>query len=138
MTRVLLVDDQDLVRAGFRLILEVEDDLEVAGEAGDGPAAVRAVAALAPDVVLMDVQMPGGDGLAATRQITATSAVPVLVLTTFDRDDYLFGALEAGASAMQRDAGVPASTVGVVEALLILLVLAADWLRASHRTSAGA
>lgn len=96
MIRVLLVDDQALVRSGFRLILEVEDDLEVVGEAGDGPAAVRAVRELGPDVVLMDVQMPGGDGLTATREIGP--ACPVVVLTTFDRDDYLFGAIEAGAS----------------------------------------
>ena len=114
MTRVLLVDDQELVRAGFRLILEVEDDLEVAGEAGDGPAAVRAVTALAPDVVLMDVQMPGGDGLTATREITASTGVPVLVLTTFDRDDYVFGALEAGASGFLLKNAAPEDLVEAV------------------------
>lgn len=114
MTRVLLVDDQDLVRAGFRLILEVEDDLQVAGEAADGPAAVRAARELAPDVVLMDVQMPGGDGLTATREITATTSVPVLVLTTFDRDDYLFGALEVGASGFLLKNAAPEDLVDAV------------------------
>ncbi len=114
MTRVLLVDDQDLVRAGFRLILELEDDLEVVGEASDGPAAVEAVARLAPDVVLMDVQMPGGDGLTATRSITASTAVPVVVLTTFDRDDYLFGALEAGASGFLLKNASPEALVEAV------------------------
>jgi DNA-binding NarL/FixJ family response regulator len=114
VTRVLLVDDQDLVRAGFRLILEVEDDLSVAGEARDGVEAVRAVEALQPDVVIMDVQMPGGDGLTATRRITATTAVPVLVLTTFDRDDYLFGALEAGASGFLLKNAAPEELVEAV------------------------
>lgn len=112
MTRVLLVDDQALVRSGFRLILEVEDDLEVVGEASDGPSAVRAVAELSPDVVLMDVQMPGGDGLAATREIGG--ACPVLVLTTFDRDDYLFGALEAGASGFLLKNAAPEELVEAV------------------------
>ena len=114
MIRVLLVDDQALVRGGFRLILEVEDDLEVAGEAEDGPAAVRAVTALQPDVVLMDVQMPGGDGLTATREIATTTSVPVLVLTTFDRDDYLFGALEAGASGFLLKNAAPEDLVDAV------------------------
>jgi len=114
VTRVLLVDDQDLVRAGFRLILEVEDDLSVAGEARDGLEAVRAVQELQPDVVIMDVQMPGGDGLTATRSITATTGVPVLVLTTFDRDDYLFGALEAGASGFLLKNAAPEDLVEAV------------------------
>ena len=114
MTRVLLVDDQDLVRAGFRLILEVEDDLSVAGEARNGVEAVDAVHALQPDVVIMDVQMPGGDGLTATRHITATTGVPVLVLTTFDRDDYLFGALEAGASGFLLKNAAPEDLVEAV------------------------
>jgi DNA-binding NarL/FixJ family response regulator len=101
--RVLLVDDQDLVRAGFRVILGMEDDIEVVGEAGDGLAAVDLAGRLRPDVVLMDVQMPGVDGLEATRRILGSLDTPrvgskVLILTTFDREDYLFEALRAGAS----------------------------------------
>ena len=94
--RVLLADDQDLVRAGFRVILGMEDDIEVVGEAGDGLTAVELATRLRPDVVLMDVQMPGIDGLAATRRVTGSTKV--LILTTFDREDYLFEALRAGAS----------------------------------------
>jgi DNA-binding NarL/FixJ family response regulator len=94
--RVVLADDQDLVRAGFRVILGMEDDIEVVGEAGDGLAAVELATRLRPDVVLMDVQMPGIDGLAATRRVTGSTKV--LILTTFDREDYLFEALRAGAS----------------------------------------
>jgi DNA-binding NarL/FixJ family response regulator len=99
--RVLLVDDQAVVRAGFRVLLGEHDDLEVVGEASTGPAAVAAVRRTRPDVVCMDVRMPGGDGLAATREILAEhgdGAPAVLVVTTFDLDDYVFGALEAGAS----------------------------------------
>ncbi|CAB4684612.1 MAG: response regulator [Actinobacteria bacterium] len=97
--RVLLADDQALIRAGFRMILAVEDDIEVVGEAVDGADAVRQVADLQPDVVLMDVQMPGVDGIAATEQVLAGHPeTRVLILTTFDDDDYLFAALRAGAS----------------------------------------
>ncbi len=96
--RVLLVDDQALVRSGFAMILSVEDDIEVVGEAADGEQAVAAAAELRPDVVLMDVQMPVLDGVRATEQIVAAGHGRVVVLTTFDRDDYLFDALRAGAS----------------------------------------
>ncbi|MFC8922927.1 response regulator [Cellulosimicrobium sp. NPDC057127] len=99
MTRVLLVDDQALLRMGFRLVLESEPDLEVVGEASDGDVALDQVAALAPDVVLMDIRMPGTDGIEATRRVVAEHpSVRVLVLTTFDVDEYAFAALRAGAS----------------------------------------
>ena len=97
-TTVVLVDDQDLVRTGFRMILSVEDDLTLVGEACDGRQAVDLVARVEPDIVLMDVQMPVLDGIEATRRITATSDAKVVILTTFERDDYLFAALHAGAS----------------------------------------
>ena len=99
-TRVLLVDDHALMRAGFRLILDSAPDLEVVGEAASGEEAVRAASDLRPDVICMDVQMPGMGGLAASRQIVADPQLEcaVVIVTTFDRDDYLFEALEAGAS----------------------------------------
>jgi DNA-binding NarL/FixJ family response regulator len=96
--RVLVVDDQDLVRSGFTMILDAQPDITVVGEAGDGAAAVRAALALAPDVVLMDVRMPGVDGIAATAAICAGTRARVLVLTTFDLDEYVYDALRAGAS----------------------------------------
>ncbi|MFI2361628.1 response regulator [Promicromonospora sp. NPDC019610] len=98
MTRVLLVDDQALVRSGFSLILSVEDDLDVVGEAGDGATAVELTRELRPDIVLMDVQMPVMDGIEATRRIVAEDLAKVLVLTTFDHDEYVFDGLAAGAS----------------------------------------
>ena len=98
--RVLVVDDQELVRSGFCVILDAADGITVVGEAGNGEAAVSAVAAHHPDVVLMDIRMPGMDGLEATRLITRdSSAAPkVVMLTTFDLDDYVYEALRAGAS----------------------------------------
>ena len=98
MIRILVVDDQALVRSGFRLILENEPDFSVVGEAGDGLDAIDAVNRLQPDVVLMDVRMPRLDGVEATRRITASSAAKVLILTTFDLDAYLFDAVRCGAS----------------------------------------
>ena len=98
--RVLIVDDQALVRRGFRMILEIEPDLEVVGEAADGLEAVALARDLAPDVVLMDVRMPNVDGVEATRRLTAgtPSRAKVIMLTTFDMDDYVYDALRAGAS----------------------------------------
>jgi len=98
--KVLIADDQGLVRAGFRMILEIEPDLEVVGEAADGEQAVVETESRRPDVVLMDVRMPGLDGIAATRRITSdlSSTARVVMLTTFDMDEYVYGALQAGAS----------------------------------------
>ena len=98
--RVVLADDQAVVRTGFRLILESEPDLVVVGEAADGRQAVEVARATAPDVVLMDIQMPGTDGLAATRELLGSTTGPtrVLILTTFERDEYVFEALRAGAT----------------------------------------
>jgi DNA-binding NarL/FixJ family response regulator len=97
--RVVLADDQALVRTGFRMILDGADDIEVAGEASDGESAVRVAAEVAPDVVLMDVRMPGTDGITATQRIRAAGTGPrVLILTTFDLDEYVYAGLRAGAS----------------------------------------
>ena len=97
--RVLIVDDDDLMRAGLKAVLSSDTRVEVVGEAGSGRGAVEQVRALRPDLVLMDVRMPDLDGIAATREVTAASpGVKVVILTTFEQDDYIFGALNAGAS----------------------------------------
>ncbi|MCM4082997.1 response regulator transcription factor [Paractinoplanes hotanensis] len=109
MITVLLADDQAMLRAGFRSLIELAGDITVIGEATDGPEAVRMARLLGPDVVCMDVRMPGGDGLTATRDIVGTldPAPAVLVLTTYELDEYVFGALEAGASGfLLKDADV--------------------------------
>jgi DNA-binding NarL/FixJ family response regulator len=105
--RVLLADDQEMVRTGFRLILSAEDGVQVVGEAGTGAAAVELARRLKPDVVLMDIRMPDLDGLAATRALTADPEPPrVVVVTTFDLDEYVYGALRAGACGfLLKDAG---------------------------------
>jgi len=97
--RVLIVDDQALVRAGFRMILEAQPDIEVVGEAENGLAAIEAARGLRPDVVLMDIRMPGLDGIEATRRLTAMGLdAHVVILTTYDLDEYVFDALAAGAT----------------------------------------
>jgi DNA-binding NarL/FixJ family response regulator len=116
MISVLLVDDQELVRAGFRIILNSEPGIEVIGEAANGADAVAAARALRPDVICMDVQMPGMDGLEATRLIVADREVSagILILTTFNREDYLFDALRAGASGFLLKSASPEQLVEAV------------------------
>ncbi|MDR2996868.1 MAG: response regulator transcription factor [Microbacterium sp.] len=116
--RVLLVDDQALIRVGFRMVLEAEGDIEIVGEAGDGAVAVRQAAALTPDVILMDVRMPGTDGIAATETIVREHpGIRVLVLTTFDLDEYAFGAIRAGASGFLLKDAQRAELVAAVRAV---------------------
>ena len=118
MTTLLLVDDQALLRMGFRLVLEAEDDLEVLGEASDGRSALAQVAALHPDVVLMDVRMPGMNGIDATEQIVAHHpGTRVLILTTFDLDEYAFAALRVGASGFLLKDARPAELVSAIRAV---------------------
>ena len=114
MIRVLLVDDQSLLRMGFRLILEAEPDMQVVGEAGDGATGGSMASSLHPDVVLMDVRMPGTDGIAATRLITAAPAIKVLILTTFDLDEYVFAGLKAGASGFLLKDAPPAELLTAI------------------------
>jgi DNA-binding NarL/FixJ family response regulator len=113
-TRILLADDHELMRAGFRMILQSEDGLVVVGEAADGAQAVALARELQPDVVLMDVQMPELDGLAATRQVVDCCAGAVLIVTTFDREDYLFEALQAGASGFVLKNASPEDLISAV------------------------
>lgn len=115
--KVLLVDDQTMMRAGFAMILSVEDDIEVVGQAGNGAEAISKVAELHPDVVLMDVQMPVLDGIAATERIAAGSGAKVIIVTTFDRDDYLFDGLRAGAAGFLLKNSDPAVLVEAVRAV---------------------
>ena len=116
-TRVVLAEDQPIVRAGFRALLDSRSDIEVVGEAATGAEAVQQARALRPDVIVMDIRMPGMDGLEATRRITmdtALSATRVLVLTTFELDEYVFGALDAGASGFLLKGGEPADLVHAI------------------------
>ncbi len=115
MISVLLVDDQALVRSGFRLIIDAQEDMEVVGEAGDGRVAIEEAARLHPDVVLMDVRMPEVDGIAATRTIVGERpAARVLVLTTFDEDRIVYDAMKAGASGFLLKSAPPAQFVEAV------------------------
>jgi DNA-binding NarL/FixJ family response regulator len=116
--RVLVVDDDALMRAGLRAVLSSDDTVEVVGEAGDGREAVARVEALRPDVVLMDVRMPGRDGISATREVIATAPeARVLILTTFEQDDYIFGALQAGASGFLLKRARPEELIAAVHAI---------------------
>jgi DNA-binding NarL/FixJ family response regulator len=113
--RVLIADDQALVRSGFRLILETREDLEVVGEAEDGEEAVRLARELEPDVILLDIRMPKLDGIEATRRLTASgSRARILVLTTFDLDEYVYGAIRAGASGFLLKDVRPADLVDAI------------------------
>ena len=117
MIRVVIADDHAAIRAGLRLMLDGVNDIEVVGEAVDGDDAVRLVAELHPDVVLMDIRMPGTDGIAATALIGATHDANVLILTTFDIDDYLFAALRAGAAGFMLKTATAAELVAAVTAV---------------------
>jgi DNA-binding NarL/FixJ family response regulator len=116
--RVLVADDQAVVRAGFRMILEAEPDLEVVAEAADGNEAIALAGRCRPDVALVDVRMPGLDGIAATRQLTAPPArIPVIVITTFDVDDHVFGAFAAGAAGFLLKDVAPTDLVAAVRSV---------------------
>ncbi|MEU8664840.1 response regulator, partial [Actinoplanes philippinensis] len=116
--RVILADDQPLVRAGLAMLLRAEPDVEVVAEADDGEAAVELTRAVRPDVVIMDVRMPGMDGVAATRRLTAEgSAARVLILTTYHVDEAVYGALRAGASGFVLKDAAPQELVAAVRAL---------------------
>jgi DNA-binding NarL/FixJ family response regulator len=118
--RVLLADDQDLVRAGFRALLDAQDDIAVVGEAGDGEEAVQLARRHRPDIVLMDIRMPGTDGLTATRSIAADDGlaeVRIVILTTFELDEYVFEAIRAGASGFIVKHTKPAELLRAVRAV---------------------
>lgn len=120
MIRVVVADDQPLVRAGLRTLLQTEPDIEVVAVAEDGAEAVEQALALRPDVVCMDIRMPGRDGISATRELCGPDVadpIPVLVLTTFDIDDYVFGALEAGASGFLLKDADPDAIVAAVRSV---------------------
>ncbi|MGO8886168.1 MAG: response regulator [Streptosporangiaceae bacterium] len=112
--RVLIADDQELLRAGFRKLLDAEDNITVVGEAADGAEAVTLATQLAPDVALMDIRMPRLDGLEATRRITRNTSVQVLILTTYDLDEYVFDALRAGASGFLLKDSQPDSLISAI------------------------
>ena len=115
MIRILIADDQDLVRAGLRMILEAADELEVVAEAHDGEAAVELALLHAPDVVLMDLRMPRCDGIQATRKLAATTSAPkIIVLTTFDTDDNVYDALAAGASGFLLKTAPPTRLIDAI------------------------
>jgi DNA-binding NarL/FixJ family response regulator len=116
--RVLIVDDDDLMRAGLRGVLSADDGIEVAGEAGDGRDAAYRTRLLEPDVVLMDVRMPDLDGIAATRELLASfPEVKVVILTTFEEDDYIFGALSAGASGFLLKRTAPEDLISAIHTI---------------------
>ncbi len=120
MTSVVLADDQALVRAGFRALLDAQEDIDVVGEADDGEEAIQLAKTLVPDVVLMDIRMPGLDGLAATRAIAADdrlSSVHIVILTTFELDEYVFEALRAGASGFLVKDTEPVELIRAVRAV---------------------
>ena len=116
--RVFLVDDQEMVRAGFRMLIDSQDDLDVVGEAGDGSDAVQRLAATRADIVLMDVRMPRLDGVEATRLLAARADAPrVIVLTTFDLDEYAFAAIKAGAAAFLLKDAAPHELLHAIRAV---------------------
>jgi DNA-binding NarL/FixJ family response regulator len=116
--RVLIVDDDDLMRAGLKAVLSSDESIEVIGEAADGRAAVSTARALRPDVVLMDVRMPDLDGISATREVLGTAPeVKVAILTTFEQDDYIFGALSAGASGFLLKRTRPEDLIAAIHAI---------------------
>ncbi|GAA3859758.1 response regulator transcription factor [Saccharothrix violaceirubra] len=117
MIRVLLVDDQELMRMGFRMVLGAQDDIDVVGEAGDGLDAVHLADSLRPDVVLMDVRMPVLDGVEATKRITEAGTARVLVMTTFDMDEYALSALRNGASGFLLKDTPPGDLVSALRAV---------------------